>query len=325
MLGTLAADMRPLFLLSLPRSGSTLLQRILGAHSAIGTAPEPWLLLPLLYATRETGAFAEYGQVPSSRAIREFAGRLPGGAEAYREELRSFVLELYGRAAAGDLAYFLDKTPRYHFIAQDLFELFPDARFVFLWRNPLSVVASIVETWSAGRWKLGRWHGDLFEGPGNLVAALEAHRDRAWTLRFEDLVRSPEGALRPLFDYLQLPFETSVLEGFAGVTWEARMGDRIGTARYARLSDEPLDKWRATIRGPVRTRWARAYLEGLGTARLEVMGYDLGALLSELEGVEGGGATSAIDAVDAASAWARRSAQRRAANLMWRGPSSPAS
>ena len=37
--------MRPLFL-SLPRSGSTLLQRILGSHDAVATSPEPWLLLP---------------------------------------------------------------------------------------------------------------------------------------------------------------------------------------------------------------------------------------------------------------------------------------
>src|SRR5919107_2181016 len=40
----------PLFLLSLPRSGSTLAQRILAAHGGIATTSEPWILLPYLYA-----------------------------------------------------------------------------------------------------------------------------------------------------------------------------------------------------------------------------------------------------------------------------------
>lgn len=38
-----------IFIVSQPRSGSTLLQRILSAHSQICTTSEPWLALPLLW------------------------------------------------------------------------------------------------------------------------------------------------------------------------------------------------------------------------------------------------------------------------------------
>jgi len=48
-----------IFILSLPRSGSTLLQRILGGHSQVHTVAEPWLMLNPLYALRETGIEAE--------------------------------------------------------------------------------------------------------------------------------------------------------------------------------------------------------------------------------------------------------------------------
>lgn len=312
--------MRPLFLLSLPRSGSTLLQRILGSHEAVTTSPEPWLLLPQVYALRESGAFAEYGQVPSSRAIREFAGRLPGGADSYLDALRAFAMDLYGRAAEGDAEYFLDKTPRYHFIADDLFRIFPDARFVFLWRNPLSVVSSIVDTWSAGRWKLERWHADLFEGPPNLVRALGEHRDRSVALRFEDLVGSPNRALTDLFAYLGLSFDPGVLEGFSSVRWEARMGDPTGTARYGELSTEPLDKWKSTIRGTVRTRWARSYLTSLGPTCLAEMGYDLDELLREIDAQPGGLGSAPRDAAASVSAAARRSSRQAAARFLWSGP-----
>ena len=39
--------------------------------------------------------------------------------------------------------------------------MFPDAKVIFLWRNPLAVVASIVETWTKGKWNVDRWQGDL--------------------------------------------------------------------------------------------------------------------------------------------------------------------
>lgn len=50
----------PLFLFSLPRSGSTLAQRMLAAHPAVATVTEPWILLPFLYARKEEGVYAEY-------------------------------------------------------------------------------------------------------------------------------------------------------------------------------------------------------------------------------------------------------------------------
>lgn len=312
--------MRPLFLLSLPRSGSTLLQRILTSHPEVASSPEPWLMLPQVYALREHGAYAEYGQVPTSRAIREFADRLPGGRASYHEAVRAFAMDLYRRAAGRDVAYFLDKTPRYHFIAEELFEIFPEGRFVFLWRDPLSVVASVVETWQEGRWKLGRWREDLVRGPAHLVQAYERHRERAFALRFDDLLGEPERTLAELCAHLDIDDEPAMLEAFSDVRWKARMGDPTGTARYATLSTEPLEKWKATIRGPVRTRWARRYLESIGEERLNVMGYDLAALLRELDAQPGSWASLPSDVTSSISASARRSGQRTAAKIMWRGP-----
>jgi Sulfotransferase family len=275
----------PIFLLSLPRSGSTLVQRVLASHDEISTTPEPWLLLPQVYAMRERGAYAEYGQIPASRAIREFAERLPNGDEDYRQELRRFILALYARASGGSGAYFLDKTPRYHLVLDDLFRIFPDARYVFLWRNPLAIVASIVETWAQGTWKLERWRTDLFDGLANMVDGFERHAELSCSVRYEQLITDPLRAWPLIFEHLGLQFEPSILDRFARVDLEARMGDRTGSRRYDALSREPLTRWRSTIVNPMRKRWCRRYLEWIGERRLAIMGYDKSELEGELDGV----------------------------------------
>jgi Sulfotransferase family len=271
--------------LSLPRSGSTLVQRVLAAHDEISTTPEPWLLLPQIYAMRERGAFAEYGQTPSSRAIREFAAHLPDGDEDYREELRRFVLRLYSKASGEQATYFLDKTPRYHFVVEELFELFPDARFLFLWRHPLAVAASIAQTWARGTWSLQRWRLDLFDGLANLVEAYERHAGACHAVRYEQLIAEPRTAWPPIFEHLRLPFDPSLLDSFGSVMLGGRMGDHSGARRYSSVSSEPLSKWKDAVSTPLRKRWCRRYLRWIGERRLAIMGYELTELLGELDAI----------------------------------------
>jgi len=309
---------RPLFLLSLPRSGSTLVQRVLAAHDEISTSPETWLMLPQVYAMRERGAFAEYGHTPASRAIREFAERLPGGAADYDEELRRFLLALYARASGGTGTYFLDKTPRYHFVADDLFRIFPEAKVVFLWRDPLAVVASITETWGRGRWNVGRWRNDLFDGVANLVTAYEANATRAHSVRYEDLVGDDPAAWRELFEYLGLGFDPSVLREFHAVDLRARMGDPTGTVRYDTITGASLERWKTTLRSPVRKHWCRNYLEWIGPTRLSTMGYEMDELLGALDTVPVSARRLPSDVARGTYAWFNRVGRRAAAALLWR-------
>jgi hypothetical protein len=271
---------RPIFLLSISRSGSTLVQRILAAHEGIATASEPWLLLPHAYTLRPHGVDAEYVHPLLVEAIEDFAERLPAGEEDYLAELRAFALRLYEKAAGGD-AYFLDKTPPYCLIAAEIIRLFPDAKFVFLWRNPLSVLASLVRTW--GPWHPTFMSADLFTGLPRLIAAYDANRGRAHAARFEDLVGGAEEPWRELMAYLEMEFDSSALSRFAEVEMNGRMGDPTGSRQYSALSSEPEGKWRQTLVNPLRRQWARRYLRYLGPERLALMGYDQAALLQALD------------------------------------------
>lgn len=273
---------RPLFLFSLPRSGSTLVQRVLASHEDVATVSEPWILLPYFYTLRRGGVYAEYNHASAASAVEDFYGALPGGRQDYVEELRELALRLYRKATPNGERYFLDKTPRYHLICDEVVGAFPDGKHVFLWRNPLAVISSIIETWGDGRWNLYRHKVDLFDGMEELVAAYRRHGGVAHAVRYEDLLTNPAPTWEGIFRYLDLSFDASLLESFGGTRLNGRKGDPTGTKKYGGISREPLDRWRLVLANPLRKAWCRRYLRWLGRERLAVMGYDLDDLLREL-------------------------------------------
>jgi hypothetical protein len=279
---------RPIFIFSAPRSGSTLLQRVLGAHSQIATASEPWLLLPLLSPLYDALPAPGPRDPLIREALEDFIAELPSGLEDYRSAIRQSALALYRRAAGPDATCFLDKTPLYHLIVDEIVATFPDARFLFLFRNPLSVIASCVQLFDDGRWEVARYHMALFQSFANLVPVADRYRRRSLTVQFEDLVTGDETRWRSIVEYLELPWEPQILEQFGQVELRGRMGDPTGTGSYMAFSREPVDKWRSTISNPLRRAWSARYLEWLGRDRLAVMGYDLEQLKDELRNAGGG-------------------------------------
>src|SRR5258708_22626321 len=208
---------QPIFIFSMVRSGSTLLQRILGAHPEIAIVGETHLLVPLLYAFKPKTVYAEYAHEVITQASADLVKTLPRGKQDYDEALRHFVMDVYGRAAGRPARYIVDKTPRYALLASEILELFPQGKFIFLWRNPLAIVASIMSSFHHGKWNMHHNAILLERGLQNLVQTRSTHKNSSFGLRYEDLVAQPEATLHPLFDYLELPFDERVLTRFRQV------------------------------------------------------------------------------------------------------------
>lgn len=295
-----------MFLLSLPRSGSTLAQRVLATYPGVATSSEPWFLLPLLAPLIGSVPNATSWQQSVDRAFLEFVRSLPDEEEAYLEQIRGVTTRLYRSAAGPEADFFVDKSPPYHWIVDLLFRLFPDGRFVFLWRNPLAVVTSIVETFCDGRWRPDRFRGTLFHGLPNLVAAYERHSEQALALRFEDLVGADHHrAWRQLSEYIGIKFDPDSLAAFSDVRLGGSLGDPTGVREFGRLSESPLRKWRDTVNNPLRRFWCQRYLEWIGDDRLSTMGYSLDALEQELSTTGSGWSGMARDAGDATASATR--------------------
>lgn len=272
----------PVFIFSLPRSGSTLLQRILATHPRVATASEPWILLPFLYARRPSGIYAEYGHRKATRAFEDFAAGLPGGEAEYLKAVEQLALRLYRERAGPKARYFVDKTPRYHVVSPEVVRAFGTGRFIFLWRNPLAIVASMIEMWGHGRWNVYEFELDLYDGLEGLIEGQRLAGERAISVRYSDLVAQSSEARARVFAYLDLHIDEAQLDTQQNVQLDGRMGDQVGANAYQELSLEPMSKWKQTLGSPLRKFWCRRYLRWIGRERLQAMGYDLDELLREL-------------------------------------------
>ncbi len=106
---------RLVFVISPPRSGSTLLMRILNATSHIHSRPESHLFPALAHLGYwEAVEKAPYDQLQAQQAAREFVKDLPAGEADYFEACRVYADVIFDRlmqkARPGE-RLFLEKTP----------------------------------------------------------------------------------------------------------------------------------------------------------------------------------------------------------------------
>lgn len=273
-----------IFLISQPRAGSTLLQRVLSGHPEIHTGAEPWLMLHPVYALRRTGLQAEYNAQCAYDALQDFLDNCADGQDTYIEAIRALANVLYGRALAGTgKRFFLDKTPRYYYIVPDLHRVFPKARFIFLIRNPLAVLSSVLRTWVKDDWeRLCNHRDDLVIAPVRILEGIHALGKEAIVVHYEHLVTAPGQAVRTICRRLEIPFFESMLVYGTTPVPKGRMGDQTGIREHDKPSTASLDKWRELADTPQTRHLAAQYLTELGPQVVGRLGYDIADLLATL-------------------------------------------
>ena len=196
--GASAAD--PIFIVGLPRSGSTLVEQILSTHPAIEGLDE-LAELPLLAAS--------VGGYPAGLAS---ASRQTGallGAEYIR---RTSAYRSLGRR------HFIDKTPKNFLHVGLILTILPNARIIDVRRHPLACGVSIFKQHFGHGFAsafdldhIGRYYADYVElmAHYDVVAPGRVHR-----VFYEHLVADPETEVRGLLSYLNLPYDPACLRFF---------------------------------------------------------------------------------------------------------------
>ena len=274
--------MKPVYIFSLPRSGSTLVQRVLGRSPRVKTVAEPWVLIPFFTSLKKDTALAFYGHNYCAQAINDFVTKLPEEAETYQEGVKKMAEYLYASLCDDSISYFLDKTPRYHLVATEIIKTFKaEAKYILLLRNPLDVISSIVESVAHGRWNLHKWEIDLFEGLKNIHALFDSYSSQLCILHYESLVSGDLTSWKELFGYLELDFDESYVAGLSRHQING-MGDPTGQKKFDNLSSLSVGKWKNSITSLHRKKWLIHYLDFLGKDLCDDLGYNYSNLRDEI-------------------------------------------
>lgn len=218
-------DRLPAFLIGFPRSGTTLLDTMLGAHPQITILEErPTVQAALTHLDHEGNVY------PGSLATLEEAA-LRNLAQVYRDAAGK---------PGGEDEYLLDKSP-FHTVHLGLIErIFPGTPILFATRHPCDIVLSCYMTNFA--LNSGTVHFTALDACVNLycdVMSLWSTYTRTLPLnyrlvRYEDLIDHPEAELREIIGFLGLPWSPKVLDH---VTHAAARTD-VRTASYAQIGRE---------------------------------------------------------------------------------------
>jgi sulfotransferase family protein len=225
-----------LFIIGAPRSGTTWLQAMIGAHSDVCTTAE--LMLFNHYTALWVNAWND-----QMRLQRE--GSIIGLPTVWTEDefygfLREFLKQIYERVLALKPAatVILDKHPGYAQHVEHIHRLIPDARFIHMIRDGRDVAASML---AASR------HWGRLWAPKNIWKAaaswkghtLEARRANQYVgqyleVRYEDLLTKGEPILESVFKFVGLPTDTETIAAI----WEEHQFDkmkkqRTGASRFA--------------------------------------------------------------------------------------------
>lgn len=266
-----------IFLISLPRSGSTLVQHVLASHSQIASSAEPWLLFPVVVALKPGTLSASYHAETARIALSDFVDRLPGGRDDYYRAVRRYAEALYeGALAQSGKTIFLDKTSRYYQAVPEIWRIFPNARYVFLLRNPLGVLSSYLDVMIEGNLRRLGEDGireDLLHGYHRMRSAIRFFGDDAVVMRYEDVVRTPQMAFQRLCRDIAIPFEPTMLN-YGSNRLPGRLVDPKSIHQHNTVVPDYVEAWRTRFHTLQLRALGHDYLDYLGDDLLSFFGYD---------------------------------------------------
>ncbi|MCD4686031.1 MAG: sulfotransferase [Anaerolineae bacterium] len=206
------AQQAPFFIVGCGRSGTTLLRTMLNHHSHVAipleslfiidylrtpNPPDPAMLRRLLLREHE---LVEWGLAFTEA---DFDGCVT--VQDFIDRAHTLYAKQHDKAIWGQ------KTPRFVRHGALLKRAYPHAKFVDVQRDPRAVVSSLIRSnvhRSNALYAARRWQRDI-------AAGLELEQDYPGDvlhIRYEDLITATEAVLRDVCAFLDLPFESSLLD-----------------------------------------------------------------------------------------------------------------
>lgn len=250
-------DPGPIFVVGPDRSGTTLMQALLGSHPRIAMPPKASNMWTYFYDRygdldvpenfeRCLAAILAYRHAavlePDADQIR--AEFLAG--EATYARLFAVIHAQYARRLGkprwGDRSTYVERN------ATEILAAFPTGRMIHMIRDPRDRYASSITRWSRGAGRVGgataRWLYSSRLGRRNGAR----YPDRYRVVRYEDLVADPETVLRALCVFLGEAFDPAMLSLEGAETFKGRGGNSsYGRHNEAHISPRSVGRYRSVL------------------------------------------------------------------------------
>lgn len=226
----------PIFIVGMPRSGSTLLERMLGEHSKIEATGELPVMPRLVALERPDGTAAYKSLLPDSLAGEKLA-RL---AEWYLERSQEYCHT--------QKPHFIDKYNGNWIRAGLIRLMFPNAKILDIRRDPLDCCWAVfrrvlVGDYAEDQRHLARHYADYVRFMDAMAAAAPLS---ILTVRYQELVSGAERETRRTLDFLGLDFEPACVDfhlSTAAVKTASSEQVRRPINREGLGSAEPYRRW----------------------------------------------------------------------------------
>jgi hypothetical protein len=272
---------RPIFIVSTPRSGSTLVYETLEKAPRLHSTGDEshWLIEGIPNLSPSTRAWS------SNRLTAEDAA--PDTAEQLAEGFYRHLTDRAGKGADGRVRM-LEKTPKNALRVPFFDAMWPDAQFIYLYRDVREALYSMMEAWQSGGfrtysqlpgWRGAPWSLLLVPGwqrlNGLQLPEVVAHQWAITTDTLLDDLEKLDPARIQVVDYatfLTTPqAEVERLAAGAGLSWDRAVGANLPLSKTT-VSTPDRDKWRR-IAPVIEAIWpiveradarARSFLEERG-------------------------------------------------------------
>jgi tetratricopeptide (TPR) repeat protein len=197
-------DPSPIFVLGQPRTGTTLVERIISSHSQVHSAGE---LQQFGLAVRRLGNY---------RNPKRFSEELFTLAQQLEPAKVGGLYLQTTRKMRGTTPHFVDKLPQNYFYIPLILKALPNAKIVHLVRDPMDACFASFKQLFADAYLHSYDQGETARHHARYRHLMSVWRERFpgrfFDISYEDTARDLEPNARALIDYLELPWEDNCLD-----------------------------------------------------------------------------------------------------------------
>jgi len=267
---------RPIFIVGVGRSGTSLLQSLLNAHSRIAFPPETHFIRS--YIAKKQSLEEQKNQILNDAYLKNLKIDLEkvmtktDSCKSFYKKIMIEYLAIKGKDFIGD------KDPKNIECLKVINNSFPDALLVHIYRDPRAVISSRLKAeWSKDKplWQ----HILAYKAQFNYIRKnQDIFGDNFIDIKYEQLVKNPKVELEKILEKFDLKFEEDMLNFYKGageivnideLSWKGNL--------FKPILQENVDNWRCNIK-----KITLAIIEKSLYVEMNKSGYDYGSKKSRI-------------------------------------------